>query len=203
MTLLHAYADVPQLREHMADDNDVAPETMLERVLNTASRQIDEICGRKFWLDTAVTVRTYKPPECDIAWVADIGTTTGLIIATDADDDGVFETVWATTDYELEPGNADTVGGAYAWWRIIPVDRYLFPTAGRRKTLKVTAKHGWSSVPPDIEEACLIRAYALYKRRSSPTGIQGFEGFGMRTTKQDPDFAALLQPFKKITVGAV
>jgi hypothetical protein len=203
VALTNAYANVLQLREHMADDNDVAPEAMLERALNTASRQIDRLCGRKFWLDAAVTVRNYLPREPDIAWVDDIGTTTGLIIATDEDDDGVFERVWDTDDYELEPGDADAAGGAYAWWRIVPVGTLLFPVCGLRKSLRVTAKHGWSSVPPDIEEACLIRAYAIYKRRSSPTGIQGFDGFGMRTTKQDPDFAALIRPYMKITVGAV
>lgn len=203
MSLLHAYADVDQLREHMSDVQDVAPNDLLVRALNASSRWIDELCGRKFWLDETVTVRTYKPCEIDIAWIDDIGSTSGLIIATDTGDDGTFETTWDAADYELEPGNADSGGGAYAWWRLVTVGTKRFPTAGLRKSLRITALHGWSAIPPAVEEACLLRAYALYKRRSSPTGIQGFEGFGMRTTRDDPDIRALLAPYVKMKVGAV
>lgn len=204
MTLEHAYATVAQLRTHMTDDNSVAPNEMLERALNTASRWIDRVCGRRFWADGAVTVRQYRPAEPDIAWVDDISSTTGLIVVTDPVDDGTFSQSWTLdTDFVLEPNNADSNGSAYAWWRLRPIGDLWFPVGGRRRSLKVTALHGWSAVPPDIEEACLLRAYSLFMRRNSPTGIQGFDGFGMRTTKLDPDVAALLAPFMKIKVGAV
>lgn len=204
MPLVNAYATVAHLRTHMTDENSIADTTMLERALNTASRQIDAVCGRRFWLDGAATVRTYKPTEPDIAWVDDIASTVGLIVETDTDDDGVFDETWDSDEYELEPANADSDGGAYAWWRLRAVGDLLFPTTSRRRRLRVTALHGWSSVPPDVEQACLLRAAGLYKRRDSPQGIAGFDGFGaVLRTRLDPDVAALLRPFMKVRIGAV
>lgn len=205
MALINAYADVNQLREHMSDGNDVAPPEMLERALNTSSRWIDEFCGRRFWLDTTVQTLTFTT-DCvtDLVWTDDIGTTTGLIVKTDDLGNGTYNTTWTIgTDFRLEPRNADKHGPAYAWWRIAATGTRRFPTSSLYDPVQVTAKYGWAAIPPAVEEACLLRSYALFKRRSSPTGIQGFEGFGMRTTKDDPDIRALLAPYVKIKIGAV
>lgn len=206
-TLLNAYATIADLREHLGDEARVASENQLIRALNTASREIDKWCGRKFWIDGTVTTRTYRTEFTDFAWVEDIGSTTGLLVKTDPLDDGTFSESWTiNTDFILEPSNADAAGSgsAYAWYQIRAVgDTYRFYTTGRRERLQVTALHGWSEVPPDVEEACLIRAAALYKRKDSPDGIRGFEGFGMRTTRDDPDVRHLLAQFQKVYVGAV
>lgn len=205
MSLVNAYATVPQLREHMSDERDNAPVDMLERALNTASRQIDEVCGRRFWLDQTVQTLTFSTDgDSEIVWVDDIGSASGLIVKTDGLGDGTYNTTWTIgTDFRLEPRNADRHGPAYAWWRIAAVGTKRFPTLDRIDPVQVTARFGWSAIPPEIEEATLLRAYALFKRRSSPTGIQGFEGFGMRTSRFDPDVIALISPFMKMTIGAV
>lgn len=204
MALTNSYATTDELRTQLSDDRDVLSDDLLNRALNAASRAIDRYCGRKFWQDSTATARRYRPSDPAIAWVHDISTTTGLVIATDSTGDGSYATTWATTDYDLEPLDTDMDGEAYAWWRIVPVDRYTFPTAGRRPPLRVTAKWGWSAVPDDINEACVLRAAGLFKRKDSPHGITGFDGFGaVRVTRDDPDVIKLIWPFARQDMGAV
>lgn len=202
--MTNSYATISELRNQFADDGEVTSEELLIRALNAASRAIDRYCGRKFWPDTSATARRYRPDDPDVAWTHDISTTTGLVIATDTTGDGTYATTWATTDYDLEPLDADMDGDAYAWWRIIPTDRYTFPTSGRRPPLRVTAKWGWSAIPDDINEATILRAASLFKRKDSPHGVTGFDGFGaVRVTRDDPDVIKLIWPFCRQDMGAV
>lgn len=205
MALSNAYCTEQQLREHFGDSNGTLTTALLERAINATSRAIDRHCGRRFWLDETVQSRAYRPQDGDLAWVDDIGTTSGLIVKTDTSDDGTYATTWASTDYELQPLNASADGDAYAWWRLVAVDRYLFPTAGKVAPLQVTARFGWSQVPYEVEQACIIRAAAIFKRKESIDGVAGFGDLGVVriSTRRDPDVAALLDNYIKIRVGAV
>lgn len=205
MALSNAYCTEQQFREQFDDDSTHLPTALVERAINATSRAIDKHCGRRFWFDDTVQVRTYRPEDGDLAWVDDIGTTTGLIVKTDTSGDGTYATTWASTDYELAPQNADADGGAYAWWRIATVGTRLFPTSGQYRPLQVTARFGWSAVPDEVEQACIIRAAAVFKRRESINGLAGFGDFGpvRISTRRDPDVAALLDNYIKIRVGAV
>ncbi|HET8684780.1 MAG TPA: hypothetical protein VFM54_23345 [Micromonosporaceae bacterium] len=210
MAITNGYATLAQLREHLGDTGTTLTAAVAERAIEAASRAIDRHCGRKFWLDAAVAVRVYRPDDAYVAWVDDIGTTTGLVIKTDTTGDGGYATTWASTDYQIEPLNADVVAAGdtvtpYAWWRIVAIDRYTFPRATRRHTLQVTARFGWSAIPDDVEQACLLKAAALYERRNSVQGVAGFNGFGeVRISRfEDPDVAALVGPYVRHTVRAV
>lgn len=199
MSITNGYCTAAELREQVGDTTGLLTPALLERAVNTTSRAIDKFCGRRFWQDATVQVRTYKPDSVDTAWVDDISTTTGLIIKTDSTADGTFATTWASTDYQLEPLNADADQTAYAWWKIVAIDRYQFPIATRRTTLQVTAKFGWSAVPDGVAEACLLRAAAIFKRREATWGIAGFNDFGpVRITRRDPDVVELLSEFIKM-----
>lgn len=204
MAVTNAYCTVAQLRTHFGDSGSSLSTELLERAINATSRAIDKFCGRRFWIDTNVAIRVYRPELDDLAWIDDIATTTGLIIKTDGDNDGTYETTWATTDYELQPLNADANGQAYAWTRIAAVDRYLFPTTGKVAPLQITAKFGWSAIPDEVEQACILRAAAVFKRKEAVEGVASFEGVGViRINRKDADVYELLYPFAKTTVGAV
>lgn len=205
MALTNAYCTEQQLREHFADTNGSLTTALLGRAINATSRAIDKHCGRRFWIDPTVAVRTYRPEDGDLAWVDDIATTVGLIVKTDSSGDGTYATTWSSTDYELQPLNASADGGAYAWTRIAAVDRYLYPTAGKVAPLQVTAKFGWSSIPDEVEQACILRAASLFKRTESVDGVAAFGDFGpIRISRsRDPDVADLLDDFIKMRVGAV
>lgn len=205
----NSYCTLAELREHMGDTSTVLVQAVAERAITAASRAIDRWCGRWFWTPAGTSVRTYLPDDPCTAWVDDIASTTGLVIKTDTTGDGTYTTTWAVSDYRLEPANAAVVadgdtGDPYAWWRIEAIDRYTFPTVGRRHTLQVTARFGWSGLPDEVHEACLLKSAKLYKRRSSPEGVAGFGEFGVvRIGRQDPDVMELLGPLRKLHVGAV
>lgn len=204
MAVTNGYCTVAELREHFGDPGTKLDAELLERAINAASRAIDRFCGRRFWLDATAQDKVYRCGDAYYADVDDIGTTTGLVVKTDTTGDGTYATTWASTDYQLEPLNADTNEDAHAWWTLVAVDRYTFPLHERRTTLQVTARFGWSAVPDEVEEACILKAASLFKRKEAPFGIQSFGEFGaVRIGRNDPDVMALLHPYVKIKVGAV
>lgn len=205
MTITNGYCTDVELRNWFRDAGTSLNATDVDRAINATSRAIDLFCGQRFWQDATVQTRIYRPDLADIAWTAPISTRTGLIIKTDSGNDGTYATTWATTDYELQPLNADADGQAYAWWRIHATDRYAFPTTGKAAPLQVTARFGWSAIPDNVNQACILRAASIYKRNESISGVEGFDGFGAVriSRKRDPDVADLLDDFIRLSAKAV
>ena len=152
MAITNGYCTAVELRDHLQDAGSRLDADLLDRAVNAASRAVDNYTGRRFWQDPTPVTRTFRPMERRIAWVTDISTTTGLIIATG--EDGSFPTTWTIgTDFELEPENADLDATAFAWWRIVAVGNQQFIPSTLRRTLSVTARFGWSAIPDAINEA--------------------------------------------------
>lgn len=200
MALVNAYATVAEVRTHLADSTSLLATELLERAINAASRAIDAHCGRRFWRDALVTARTYRVECSEYVYVDDISTRTGLIVKTGTD--GVtFDTTVASTDYILEPGNADVLAAGdtvdpFAFWKIAAVGGTTFTVDRRYPTLQVTAKFGWSSVPYEVQEATILKAASLFKRKDAPFGVAGFGEFGVvRIGRNDPDVMELLGRF--------
>jgi hypothetical protein len=201
VALVHPYCTIPQLRAELSDDGSDLPEALLEKAINAASRAVDAWCGRRFWADETPVARAYLPTERARADVHDIAGTDGLAIATDTAGNGTWATTWDAADYMLGPLNADADGGAYAWWEVLALSG-SWPTSGVRPTLQVTARWGWSEVPVQVEEATLLRAVALFKRKNAPYGVADFGEFGpIRITRADPDVIDLLSPFRKVVLA--
>jgi hypothetical protein len=203
VALTHAYCTLDDVRGQLSDKDSKVEIALLERAINSASRAVDDWCGRRFWQDASVQVRTYRPEESCSVRVDDISTATGLLVKTDAGDDGTYETSWTIgTDFQLEPLNASADGGAYAWQELVAIGSKRFPLRVRRPALQVTAKFGWSAVPDEVAQATVLRSVALFKRKESPQGVAGFGDFGaIRIGRQDPDVIALLSPFQRVMVG--
>jgi hypothetical protein len=200
------YATVGELREALKDDTALRLDAgKLEQRLRSASRAVDDWCSRplhRFWLDPIPTSRTYRTRDLWCASVDDIGSTTGLVVKTDSDGDGVFETTWTIdTDFQLEPLNAAGNGGAYRWNRLVAVGSKTFPYPlgyGSRPTLQVTARHGWSQIPDPVREATLLKAIRLNRRPDAPFGNEagGLEFGPIRITREDADVVGLLTPYR-------
>ncbi len=204
MTLVNPYCTVADVRGQLSDKDARVDDVIVERAINATSRAVEDWCGRRFWQDASVQVRVYRPEESCSALVDDISTATGLLVKTDTGNDGTYETTWTLdADYQLEPLNASADGGAYAWPELVVIGSKRFPISrSRRPTLQVTAKFGWSAIPAQVEQAAVLRATAIFKRKESPQGIAGFGDFGaIRITRQDPDVVALLSPFQRVMVG--
>lgn len=200
MAVTNGYCTVPQLRGHLKDDGARMDDALLERAINAASRSVDRFCGRRFWRDASVVVKTYAPTHSGILSVDDISTRTGLIVKVGSD--GLtFPTTLTSSEYILEPRNADVFAGgdtadAYAFWRLRRVGGN-WTIYSDRPTVQVTARFGWSAIPAEVEEAAILKAASLFKRKDAPFGVAGFNDFGpVRITRADPDVLDLLEPFQ-------
>lgn len=166
------YIDLPAARRR-AGVSDSDEDEDLERAGKSASRAIDIWCGQSFYKLQTATARHFRPRRWHIARVDPFWTTTDLVIVTDHDDDGTYETTWTAADYEL-----DQFGGELAAMLDAPYDTIRavgstsFPTCNRRvRSLRVTAQWGWAAVPQPVTEACEILTLDLYKRKDAAFGI--------------------------------
>ncbi len=206
VTLVNAYCTEAQIRAELRDENAVVSSDLICKAINAASREIDYTCSgdvpksRRFWQDAAVQTRTYFCEDNSFVYVDDISTITGLIIKTDDNNDGIYETTWTiNTDFSLWPLNAAAdAADPCAFWKIVAVGMKSFPLYDRRAGLQVIAKFGWPAIPKQIEEACILRSITLLLRKDSPTGMAVQADWGaMRIASADPDFKAMLRPFVK------
>ena len=199
MAVLISVEDV-KARLGITDDDD---STTLEPAIQAASEAITIWCGQGFVPDTTATARVYAPKSAWRAWVDPFWSTAGLVIKTDDDDDGVFETTWATTSYELVP-----FGGSMSYVLTAPYDTIralggaLFPMCGyRTRILEVTAKWGWTVVPASVADAAKIVTVDLWKRKDVAFGIatSTVEFGGLRIGRDVmAQVASLLGPFRRV-----
>lgn len=194
MALGDPYATLAQLKARF-DIADAIDDDRLTDALDDISRGIEDHCERQFNDAGTTSARVYRPRTSCLAVVDDFSTTTGLAVATDEDGDGVFETTWAASDYELEPLNGIVAGRpGWPYWRIRAVDR-LFP-CNRRASVQVTAQWGWAAVPTPVQEACLIMAAETFKLGDAPFGVLGFGEFGAVRVRDNPIATRKLRPYE-------
>lgn len=202
MTVTNAYVTVEEVRSQLGDVISALDTGLMERAVNASSRAVDDYCGRRFWQDPSPVARKYRPRRGDRLDVADISTTTGLVVETATSAAWTSATTWTLdTDFELGPDNADADGPTYAWWRLTAVGGKVFPRA-RFRSVRITAKWGWSQVPDPVAEATLLKATSLFLRKDAPFGLAGLNEFGpVRITREDSDVIKLLSRYQKPMVA--
>lgn len=183
---------------------DSSDDTLLENLIESASRSIDRIANRRFYADAAASARTYRAYSNIYTFVDDISSTSGLIVQTDDDGDGTFETTLTiNTDFLVEPFTAIAKGRPITQLTIVntAVNFPIFPglfSNGLRPGVQVTAKWGWPSVPDDIEVATQILTADLYKRKDSPGGVLGLGDLGaIRMSPLGRDVTAMVRAYKR------
>jgi len=198
MSVSNGYATVEDLRARLsvADTDD---EQIFENVIEAASRAIDNYTHRRFWKDINDTTRIYTTSTPDRLRVDDLVSITTL--KADENQDRVYESTWATTDYDLDPVNADLDNKPFTTITVAPLGRYTFPTGAR--AVQIVGKFGWPAVPDPINEATLIQAARIYRRKDSPFGVAGTAEFGQLRllSRLDPDVELLVAPFRVVLVG--
>lgn len=209
MPVTHGYCSLDDLREQLGDlAAGNLSERMLERAINAASRAVDNWCDRRFWQDTALVTQTIPAEQirgdCYELWLegqaaGDISTSTGLEIKTDTAGDGSYATTWLASDYRLWPYTANTPASEYGgWWKIVSTGRLRFDVRGARGVLpiSITARFGWSFVPDGVEQATILKAAQLFKRKDSPYGVAQFGDIAaVQITRADKDVTELLWPY--------
>lgn len=197
MPLGDPYATLPQLKAYLLGSQMAATDTLddneLTDALESASAEIEDHCDRQFNDAGTASPRLYKPLTSLLVLVDDFHTTTGLVVESDDDGDGVYETTWAAADYQLEPLNG-VVGGRPGWpfCRIRAVGSRRFGPM-----VQVTARWGWAAVPAPVHQSALILAAETHKLRSAPFGVAGFGEFGVVRVRNNPMVAKKLRRYER------
>jgi len=220
MAIVNGYATLAEVKASLRI-NDSVDDALLEIAIDSASRQIDGLCGRNFVVaGTAATDRYFIAGNNNYIWVDDIASTTGLVIVTSDNLDGNYGNTWGTADYQLEPLNNYSAGITWPFTRIRSTMNKSFPTGGyggyggyngyggfgnyggissmggQLAGVKVTARWGWPALPSAIKQATMLLAGRMFKRFDSPLGVAGFGDLGaIRVSRVDPDVASLVDPY--------
>jgi hypothetical protein len=203
VAIANGYATLLEIKAEVGiPASDTADDARLELAVEAASRLIDSYTDRKFWVDSSAVARYYTTSSTTEVQIDGISTVTGLLVKTDDDDNGTFETSWTiTTDFVVDPLNAGTDGRP--WTRLVAVGDKRFPTTYRG--IEVTAKGGFTAVPAPVKKACLLQASRLFKRADAPFGVAGSAELGSELrllSSVDPDVQVLLRGYRRIW-GAV
>lgn len=194
------YATVATVKQRL-DRNDTKDDDAIDDAIEAASRMIDGLTSRAFY-QAVDEARYFTAEDSGYLEVDDLVSVTTL--ETDSDGDRTYEDSWASTDYDLEPYNGAAKGLPYTSIAITPAGRYGFPV-GTARGVKITGTWGWPSVPHAIRDATIIQAIRLLKRKDAPFGVSGSPDLGLMQSipKVDPDVAAMVAPYRRLTVGAV
>jgi len=207
MAIVNGYATLTQIKNYMSisdnTDND-----LLEDLIESASRSIDRIANRRFYLDTTASARLYRAYSDIFVYVDDIGTTSSLVVALDINGNGTYtKTLTLNQDYILDPLTASSLGRPFTQLTMVSNTETwpIFPGLtqnGLRPGVQVTARWGWPSVPDDVNMACLILSADLYKRKDAPGGILGLGDLGVvRMSPIGRDVTAMIRAYKKEVIA--
>lgn len=197
IAIVNGYATLLQVKASLRIPvSDTVDDDLLELAIEAASREIDTVTERQFF-STAGATRVFIPRDSDITETDDIVTLTTLKTSSNAD--GVFDTTWAASDYQLSPLNGLAGGLVTPWNTIRAVGDYRFVANGGEATVQVVGTFGFSAVPTAVTQAAVILSSRIFKRNDSPTGVMGFGDLGIiRVGRIDPDIDQLLAPYKKL-----
>ena len=196
MAITNGYTTLNDVKDSLNLDDSI-DNAAIELAIATASRQIDDYCGRFFYKDgteAAPATRYYSPTDFYTVVVDDFVSLSE--IATDDNFDQLYQTVWTASDRMFEPVNNPSRGWPLS--RILAVGSYIFP-ANLPQSVRLKGIFGWSSVPFEVKTAAKIQASRLFLRNQSPFGIAGNTDLGTvrLAAKLDADVEALLRPMRK------
>jgi hypothetical protein len=201
VAITNGYITLAGLKTYLKID-DAVEDTLLEQIVESASRSIDRIANRRFYLDSTASARTYRPIGNLRVITDDIGSTSGLILKTDPDANGNYQTTFTlNTDYIVEPTNALAKNRPVNYLTIVGPTAMSLPV-NYWPQVQVTARWGWPSVPDDIEQATYILSADLYKRKDSIGGVLGLSELGaIRMSPLGRDIAAMVRAYKREFFG--
>lgn len=195
MAITNGYCSLQEIKAALRITDSI-DDSLLETAVESASRLVDGFAGRNFYSNGSAT-RYFTPEDSIVCEIDDLISLTSLEVS--ADLDGVFDQVWAATDYQLEPlnGRADGLTGWPAT-RIRAVGDFVFGTNIGEASVKVIGTWGWSAAPVAIKQATIIQGSRIFKRLDSPLGVLSAPDLGyIRVgTRLDPDVQQLVEPYR-------
>jgi hypothetical protein len=174
--------------------------TTIEKAIEAASRTIDRIANRRFFIDASATARLYRTTDFYTLFVDDIGSTVGLEVAFDSTGNGNYDdTQTIDVDFVLDPVTAPQQQRPFTQVTMVGPTTFPLPIS-RRPQVQVTAKYGWylGTPPDDVVEACLILSADYVKRASSVGGVLGLSELGaIRMSPLGRDIAAIVRAYRR------
>jgi hypothetical protein len=195
LAITNGYCSLAEIKSALRITDNI-DDSLLETAVESASRLVDGFAGRNFYSNGSAT-RYFTPEDSIVCEIDDLISLTRLEVS--ADLDGVFDQIWAATDYQLEPlnGRADGLTGWPAT-RIRAVGDFVFGTNIGEASVKVIGTWGWSAAPVAIKQATIIQGSRIFKRLDSPLGVLSAPDLGyIRVgTRLDPDVQQLVEPYR-------
>jgi len=158
MTITNGYATLSDWKNHQdATSVDYADDSVVEVLIEAASRLIDNETRRTFYARTATN--KYDVPDGNVLYIEDDDL---LTITKLMNGDG---TTLTTNDYILKPNNSSPK------WAVqlkssSTVSWETDSSGNSEQAISIEGTWGWSATAPaDIKEACLQIATNYYKRR--------------------------------------
>ena len=199
-SIINGYATLAEFKAEFTilgtgDTNkDAARDGIINRIIQSVSRKIDDHCFRVFYGAAPATARYFTPKSPYRVFIDDATSITAIGI--DLDGSRTYGTTLATTDYFAHP--SDKLPITYIERQ--PLGNYNFPNA--RNSVKVTAVWGYNltsdGAPGPVHEACLLQAYRIYERRKAPFGVTSVSELApMTVIKLDVDVQDMLEPYIK------
>lgn len=193
MSITNGYCTLAQIKAALRI-TDAVDDSLLNMAVESASRMIDSECDRNFFAVNAT--RDFVPSDRVTVDTDDLTAITSVKL--DDAGDRTFLITLQTSDYQTEPLNQRVSGNAFPIYRLRMVGDYLLPIWYKQATVRIEGTYGFTPVPKQIEQACVIQASRIFKRLDSPLGFAGFSDMGVaRVGRVDPDVAMLIRPFKK------
>lgn len=200
-----SYVTADEVRAQMPDvEWSVAYHATLTALITRASRLIDRATGREdgaYASDTA-TVRYFDGSGQREQWLPEMAAAP-TAVAVDEGGAGMY-TTWASTDYFTWPYNAADEGKPYVRLDVDQLNGdkshwYRFP-----RSVKVTAKWGYSTAAPDdVKQAVIIQVIRYFKRAQQAyqdTGAIVELGQLRYVNKLDPDVALLVDHYRRVAI---
>jgi hypothetical protein len=178
---------------------DTLDDLRLEAACDAATAQIQAECGRTFIADVSASPRVFVAGSALVCEIDDIATTSGLIVKTDDDNNGTFETTWLATDYQLEPLNARLSGQVWPYTQLRAIEARYWPRWRGQALVQITARWGWPAVPKPVLQAAQIQAVSIFKSADAPLGVAGFGDIGVVRLRQamHPVASSLLSQYRR------
>lgn len=173
MTLTNCYTTLDDVNVRLGGSISGDHIELAEAAITEACRAIDVWCGQVFYDSGSATARTFSVRDACRLDTPPFSTTTGLVVKTDDDDDGTYETTWTSTDYEaIVYDESYTLASSAPYVALRAVGSRSFPTTtSRLRVVQVTARWGWSAVPSNVAAASKILAVDLFKRKDVSHGV--------------------------------
>jgi hypothetical protein len=163
------------------------------------SRWIDGHCDRAFVRRT-VTL-TLEPANRYCLAVPDLVSVTTL--KTDDDGDGVFETTWSASDFQLLPTNAAVEVEPQPYTEIKAVGDRLFPLPsghGRTDLAQLAVVAGWPALPGPVTEAAAILSGDYLKLGGMAFGVAGYGDYGAVRARMSSPALEMLRAYRRTPI---